>query len=173
MPHFVRCAPTRAVRSTTPRAPYSPVVRELCRRLAPAGALVPLPFRLLDCRYEAGRCHANVLHRVREAGGERVFGWLLWEQRGVIAEGEFHSVWRAPSGELVDITPRVDGERRVAFLPDTFRRLERVGDYDVSWANYSNWHLSAQPETRFLVQRDRALEDHLERLGFARQEQIA
>lgn len=33
-------------------------------------------------------------------------------------EAEAHSVWRSPKGELVNITPHHDGEKRILFLCD-------------------------------------------------------
>ncbi|HWR51924.1 MAG TPA: SEC-C metal-binding domain-containing protein [Bryobacteraceae bacterium] len=33
-------------------------------------------------------------------------------------EAEFHAVWRDSAGQLTDVTPRVDGEKNVLFLPD-------------------------------------------------------
>jgi len=84
-----------------------------------------LPYTDVGAGYIAGNCHTNVLHRVREHGGERLNGWMIWEAPGLFAEGEFHCVWRSPDGDLVDVTPRRDGEARILFLPDPATRLTR------------------------------------------------
>ncbi len=52
-----------------------------------------------------GRCYWNVRDQVRQQGGECVFGWMLVEIPGVALFGWHHAVWRAPSGQLSDISP--------------------------------------------------------------------
>jgi hypothetical protein len=96
----------------------------LCRRISQAEPVF-LPFVDLSLGYQAGNCHANVLHRARTAGGERVNGWMIWVSPPSFAEAEFHCVWRSPNGEFVDITPRADREERILFLPDPSTRLTR------------------------------------------------
>lgn len=91
--------------------------KALCNRIEPHSTPVILPFTPMSTQYEAGVCHFNVEHCVRQNGGERVPGWIIWDQNYSFAESEFHSVWRDPSGTLRDITPRVDGEAEVIFLP--------------------------------------------------------
>jgi hypothetical protein len=111
------------LRPTTPTEPLSDQVRELCVRVSPGAEPILLP--LTDTGgYRAGQCHMNVLHSVREHGGERVNGWMIWEC-AMFAEAEFHCVWRSTTGELIDITPRRDGEATVLFLPDPEMRLTR------------------------------------------------
>jgi hypothetical protein len=65
-----------------------------------------------------------VLHRVREHGGKRINGWMIWEADD-FDEAEFHCVWQNPDGQLVDVTPRVDREERILFLADPATRLAR------------------------------------------------
>lgn len=91
--------------------------KALCDRIEPGAKPVSLPFTPMPTPYEAGVCHWNVEHCVRQNGGERVPGWMIWDQNPAFTESEFHSVWRDPSGKLIDITPRVDGEAEVIFLP--------------------------------------------------------
>ena len=161
------------LRSTTPRSPHSSEIQSLCRRLTPSGESVLLPFSKVDGRYRAGFCHVNVMHRTRDYGGHREYGWLIWECRGIIAEAEFHSVWRSPAGSLVDLTPRVDKERFVMFVPDPERRLERHGAYDKGWANYSSHDLHPEPFQRVLIARDERLARLNKRLGFLPDEPLS
>jgi hypothetical protein len=46
---------------------------------------------------------------------------------GYYVNTDFHSVWRDPDGNLVDVTPSEDvrdaGDDRILFVPDTFRRF--------------------------------------------------
>ena len=62
-------------------------------------------------------CHPNVIAHVKTHGGDAVPGWCVWESQELI-EGVFHSVWRSPAGELIDITPHRDEEKRILFIPD-------------------------------------------------------
>ncbi len=161
------------VRSTTPRLPATMAVRSLCERLTSGGEFSLLPFSAVNPRYKAGFCHANVLHRTRTHGGSREFGWLVWEHPGLLAEGEFHSVWRSPTGELVDLTPRADGERLVMFVVDRERRLERSGTFDMTWANYSIRGGHPEPVERYIISRDHRFVKQMERLGFSRDQSLS
>jgi hypothetical protein len=38
-------------------------------------------------------------------------------------EGEFHSVWLSPEGDLIDVTPH-DGETEIVFVRDKVRRYK-------------------------------------------------
>jgi hypothetical protein len=64
-----------------------------------------------------GWCSANVLDVCRENGGAPVYGWLVWEERGLYLNAEFHCVWH-DGRDLRDITPTQEGETRVLFAPD-------------------------------------------------------
>lgn len=70
------------------------------------------------------QCHLNALIQKRFAGGTIVYGWLLWEDAAAeTCEAMFHSVWRDDDGVMCDITPRVDGELKVLFVPDPNRQI--------------------------------------------------
>lgn len=107
--------------STTPGAVLTKKVERLCRSLSPAPP-VRLRYSDVGAGYRATNCHANVTHRVREHGGRRINGWMIWENQS-FAEAEFHAVWATEAGELLDITPRSDGEEMILFLPDPSRQL--------------------------------------------------
>jgi hypothetical protein len=77
---------------------------------------------------EASNCHLNVIIQSQLAGGRAAFGWLLWEDRASgICQAMFHSVWIDDAGLCFDITPRVDAERLVMFVPDATRRIALFG----------------------------------------------
>jgi hypothetical protein len=63
-------------------------------------------------------CFFNVPEYVKRHGGEVQYGWTVWQCANLFIEGEFHSVWKSPNGELVDPTPKTDGENRILFIPD-------------------------------------------------------
>jgi hypothetical protein len=57
-------------------------------------------------------------------GGSIQFGWVLWEDKQAdFVEAQFHSVWKNPKGELIDITPRQDNEKRILFITDPNRQV--------------------------------------------------
>lgn len=69
-------------------------------------------------------CFGNINSYIEQKGGSIQYGWLLWEWPNVLVEAEFHAVWVSPSGEIRDITPRLDGDTDVLFLPDDRRTYE-------------------------------------------------
>lgn len=127
----------RGQRATTPLFPLTDFVRRFCRRLS-ATDPVFLPYTDVDEGYRAVQCHSNVIHRVRTHGGARLNGWMIW-QHAKYVEAEFHSVW-CPEGSArpVDITPRLDGELQIVFLPDTERRITCGSRGDIVPANHTS-----------------------------------
>jgi hypothetical protein len=73
------------------------------------------PLRLARHRPEAWgqlrTCFDNVRRKVEGAGGSALFGWMFLYRRVVELSGPGyliavnHAVWRAPDGELIDVTP--------------------------------------------------------------------
>ena len=76
---------------------------------------------------EAGLCHRNVAEHVALHGGQAVFGYAFWSN-SVMLMGEFHAVWRSPTGELIDVTKTAEGEETVCFAWDK----GYPADYDFS-----------------------------------------
>ena len=104
---------------TTPGA-ITPAIREFCRQIDPSRE--PL---LVPVRPAGGTASGNPFallkdHASRHGGGVQ-YGWTLSEQPGWYLEAEFHGVWVAPTGELVDIAGRADGRTAILFLPDSRR----------------------------------------------------
>jgi hypothetical protein len=105
-----------------PNLPASAIVQAFLDHLR-LTQQVTLPFTEVDPRYQGGSCHINVAHRVREAGGTVVPGWIVWQ--AWFDEVEHHAVWQPPgSTDLIDLTPRPDGEDKIVFLPDPSRRID-------------------------------------------------
>jgi hypothetical protein len=74
-------------------------------------------------------CFPLVEQMVAQEGGAFVLGWAIWEIPGVMIEAELHAVWRQPSGQLLDISPREVPFREITFLPDSSdRRYDRQVD---------------------------------------------
>lgn len=64
-------------------------------------------------------CFVVVEKAVQQFGGARLLGWALWEMPSLYLEAEFHAIWKKPSGEIVDLTPKKVQTRRVLFLEDS------------------------------------------------------
>jgi hypothetical protein len=69
-------------------------------------------------------CFPVVERYARDHGGSVCYGWQIWEWPGVMVEAEFHAVWRSPTGELHDITPKQVPVPQVLFLPDPRRKYD-------------------------------------------------
>lgn len=67
---------------------------------------------------EINECFVNVEKIVKQKGGAIVNGWALWKMANILVEAEAHSVWKNEDGDLVDITPHLQHERQILFLPD-------------------------------------------------------
>jgi hypothetical protein len=101
---------------TTPEQ-ISPQICVFCEEIVPGQSPVLVPVRP-DLDADHGECFLNVKqHQTAEGGGFQL-GWVIWESPGLYLEAEFHAVWADPNGELVDITPKADGETEVLYLPD-------------------------------------------------------
>lgn len=71
-------------------------------------------------------CFNNVSTKVARDGGSLVYGWAIWEWPRVFIEAEHHAVWEK-DGELLDITPHINGEPKILFLPDPTRIYDFQG----------------------------------------------
>lgn len=63
-------------------------------------------------------CFPLVDKYISDHGGERVLGWAIWELPGLFIEAEFHAIWKAPTGELIDLNTRPLKTEKILFLPD-------------------------------------------------------
>lgn len=97
--------------------------QRLCRQLAPNSTP-----RYVDLRpspeIQVNDCFGGLPGYVRRHGGRQLTGWAIWEWPQVFIEAEFHSVWEAPDGTCVDVTPKQIPFKRVLFLPDPDRVYE-------------------------------------------------
>ena len=65
---------------------------------------------------EFSECFDNVEQAVKKFGGSIQYGWNIW-QNYIYLDAEFHAVWRMPDGTLKDVTPQMDGEKAITFVP--------------------------------------------------------
>ena len=106
--------------TTTTPARIGPSVRRLIATVTPGGRA-----RYLQVRPSPGAtvngCFSNVRAKVARDGGRMLCGWQLWEWPRVLVEAEFHAVWLSPGGDMVEITPKPNGESSILFVPDEQR----------------------------------------------------
>ncbi|HBA71676.1 MAG TPA: hypothetical protein DER40_02350 [Geobacter sp.] len=50
-----------------------------------------------------------------------IYGWSISEYTKIFLQAQFHGIWKAPSGNLVDITPGEFSHDKVLFLEDHHR----------------------------------------------------
>lgn len=74
----------------------------------------------------ANECFPNVEAKIAIAGGRMQCGWQIWEWPQVMVEAEFHAVWVSPEGQMVEITPKAQGENTILFLPDPRRTYSGI-----------------------------------------------
>lgn len=89
--------------------------REIAKLIDQAAVPVLVPYRK-ERFARQGECFANVRQHVSKAGGEVVDGWVIWETPPLMVQAEFHSIWRNPTGHLVDITPPLHNGTSVTFI---------------------------------------------------------
>jgi len=88
----------------------------------------------------AGQCFDNCLVESKVNNCEIIFGWLIWELKELgFIEGEFHAVIKQ-SGKLIDITPRIDNELKVLFVPDDNFSAELKNGFWHGWYNIKSFN---------------------------------
>jgi hypothetical protein len=113
-PEFVKEKLRAIPRETTPRR-ITPPIKRLCKRLVPEATPGFVPVLAAPSAKPNAICE-NVDEVIRVNGGEHAPGWLIWEMRGVLLNAERYSCWRSPEGDLIDVSPKPDGEKRILFL---------------------------------------------------------
>lgn len=112
-------------------------MRRFLQLLDAGGTPVWLPFAFTSADYKARYCLSNCEAESRRTGAKIVFGWMIWEVRSQdFMEAEFHSVIKR-GGRLWDVTPRLDGEETILFVPDLNRKAERIDER--TWRTWTNF----------------------------------
>lgn len=84
-----------------------------------------LNFTYKDESYRATYCFNNCENESNKTDCEVVYGWMIWEDtKKSFIEAEFHSVIRQ-NGQLIDISPRQSGEKKILFIEDSTRPTGR------------------------------------------------
>jgi hypothetical protein len=91
-------------------------INELLERLSITGTPI-----YVDIRPDDGSnvldCFENVRRKIIRDHGTMILGWQIWELPFMI-EAEFHAIWKSPTGELIDITPKPINENQILFIAD-------------------------------------------------------
>ena len=106
---------------TTPNE-ISEEILEFCGEIDSTTKPVFLEFFQVD-GYIPGECYGNVEKHIEKNGGDVQYGWIIWEDSKIFLEAEFHAIWVNKKGGYIDVTPKIDKEDRVLFLPDSERRF--------------------------------------------------
>lgn len=118
--------------ATTPRR-ISHTIKEFCAELSTGSQPTFVPVSPKPDAVPA-RCYANVNWYIHEHGGDFQHGWTIWEEPDIFLSAEHHCV-HVHNGRYLDITPPLDGERKILFLPtrppgrpDTEQLMNRTVD---------------------------------------------
>jgi len=107
----------------TPHSITSKIL-ELCNAVCPGQKPVYIPVDPLP-NQKVNDCFRIIPKHIDAHGGKQIIGWAIWESiEFMIIEAEFHAIWRSPTGEQVDISPKDAAVKRVLFLPDPSRKYE-------------------------------------------------
>ena len=113
-PEFIQKKLRAIPRETTPRR-IAPPIKRLCKKLVADGLPDFVPV-LAAPSAKPNAVYENVEDTIRVNGGEHAPGWLIWEMRGVLLNAERYTCWRSPEGDLIDVSPKPDKEKRILFL---------------------------------------------------------
>ncbi len=106
--------------STTPKT-VSEAIKVFCADIDSAQPPIYVPVRP-DPTAAINSCFGSVSNFVSRGGGSIQYGWIIWAgSKQLFLEAEFHAVWVSPFYEMIDITPKIDGEVNILFLPDMKR----------------------------------------------------
>ena len=95
-------------------------VKDFCNSISPNEEPIFLDV-IPDVNARIDECFYNVTKKISEDGGSLIHGWTIWLWPDVYIEAIFHGIWRSETGQLVDITPKANGEKRILFVPDKVR----------------------------------------------------
>ncbi len=109
---------------TTPKEISEEIVI-FCREIDPTYKPFFVPVKASEA-VRFNFCMTDVPRYAKNNEGTVQFGWTIWEDPSLSLEAEFHATWVSPSGEIIDVTPKPDGERQILYLKDSARVYENV-----------------------------------------------
>ena len=124
--------------TTTPKK-ITKRIKKFIATIGDVGEPQYLPFSYSSEKYLSKHCLSNCEAESHFSGAPIAYGWILWEDKKErFIEAEFHAVIKL--NKYLDITPRVDGEVRVLFIPDRSRVATRLNNREWStWKNHKSY----------------------------------
>ena len=120
---------------TTPRK-INKRVRSFLRKAALDGKSLYLELTDVPIPVFEKYCLDNCKTYSSTLGGTIIFGWMIWDAPYKdLIEAEFHAVIKTGKS-LIDITPRVDGEKNILFVEDNIRKA--ICRPDGNWETWKN-----------------------------------
>ena len=96
----------------------NPKIIALCKSISKDSDPLYLDVEMIDGTIP-NECYENVEKMISNNGGEIQYGWQIWETLpGVMAEAEFHAVWKNPDGQLKDISFKKNKVSKILFVED-------------------------------------------------------
>lgn len=92
-------------------------IKQLCATICPEAK----PFYVDASPFDGmqpNECFKNVDTVMQKLDGERITGWAIWQWANILVEAEAHAIWKAPDGQLIDVSPHISAEEHILFLPD-------------------------------------------------------
>jgi len=125
--------------TTTPKQ-ITKRIRKFINTVGDVDEPVYLPFTYSSEKYLPKHCLSNCEAESHFSGSPIAYGWLVWEDKKQrFIEAEFHAVIKR-NNKYIDITPRVDGEVRVLFVPDRSRVATRLNNREWNtWKNHKSY----------------------------------
>ena len=71
-------------------------------------------------------CDLNVKKATRDQGEKIVYGFKIWSIPKLYIEASLYCIQENFNGDLIDITPKEDGEETILFLPETQQNTVRL-----------------------------------------------
>ena len=100
-----------------------------------------------------GRCFDNCSHVNEALGGKVIHGWAWHQVRNLFVVAEFHAVWQARDGQLIDVTPPVLPRPITTFSCDPVRVAADI-PCDLPRNSLEALYKSSEPNRRFALKDD-------------------
>lgn len=142
------------MKSTTPKK-VSGAIKRFLNDAGLDGRPSYLEFTETAPEYWAKYCLDNCEAERLKTGCEIIYGWMIWQdKKESFIEAEFHAIVKT-DGKFVDITPRVDGERKILFVEDLAKIPERIDAHTWrSWDNIKSKNGVIYEESQVIVLKD-------------------
>jgi hypothetical protein len=108
----------------------------------------------IDPASRGNECYPNCKRKAESDGGLVVIGWRRTRattDTDLIATLDHHAVWQNPSGELIDISPRIqcfDGRQVTITDSCSYFMRDPTTDFDEHGRARPSWHIPLVPDTK-------------------------